>query len=148
MDTTIIVALITAGATVIVTAVTFGLTKAKEREAEWRKQKLDHYKEFIAALNDIIGPPAPVPARIRFASASNNIYLVGSPPVLVALRRYLDHTADSNLNRANENHDELLTTLIFAIRDDLGIDPNRPDTDYVFRMWAGHPREDRGTPAA
>jgi len=45
----------------------------KEREAEWRKLELDHYKEFTAALNDIVGPPAPLEAKVRFASAANNI---------------------------------------------------------------------------
>lgn len=141
MDAPVIVAIITAAAGLFASSLTFFLTKKKEREAEWRKQKLDHYKEFMAALNDIVGPPAPVEAKVRFASAANNIFLVGSPAVLIALRGYLDETAESNTARSDDKHDERLTTLIFAIRDDLGIEPNRPIADYEFRLWAGRPRQ-------
>lgn len=141
MDAPIIVAIITAAAGLFASSLTFFLTKKKEREAEWRKQKLDHYKEFMAALNDIVGPPAPVEARVRFASAANNIFLVGSPAVLIALRGYLDETAESNTARRDDKHDEHLTKLIFAIRDDLGIEPNKPIPDYAFRLWAGRPRQ-------
>lgn len=141
MDAPIIVATITAVAGLFASSLTFFLTKKKEREAEWRKQKLDHYKEFMAALNDIVGPPAPVEAKVRFASAANNIFLVGSPSVLIALRGYLDETAESNENRSNDTHDKRLTILIFAIRDDLGIEPNKPVNNYVFRLWAGRPRQ-------
>ncbi len=140
MDAPIIVAIITAVAGLFASSLTFFLTKKKEREAEWRKQKLDHYKEFMAALNDIVGPPAPVEAKVRFASAANNIFLVGSPDVLIALRGYLDETAESNTNRSSDTHDKRLTMLIFAIRNDLGIEPRKPIDDYVFRLWAGRPR--------
>jgi len=47
MDAPIIVAVITAAAGLFASSLTFFLTKKKEREAEWRKQKLDHYKEFM-----------------------------------------------------------------------------------------------------
>jgi hypothetical protein len=39
MDTPILVAIISAAASLAVAAITFFLTKRKEREAEWRKQK-------------------------------------------------------------------------------------------------------------
>jgi len=141
MDAPILVAIISAATGLVASALTFYLTKKKEREAEWRKQKLDHYKEFMATLNEIVGPPASVDAKVRFASASNNIFLVGSPAVLLALRDYLDETAESNKSRSSDRHDDLLTKLIFSIRDDLGIEPNRPMGGYTVRMWAGRPRE-------
>ncbi len=137
MDVPIIVAIISAAAGLLASALTFSLTKRKEREAEWRKQKLDHYKEFMAALNDIVGPPASAEAKVRFASAANNIFLVGSPDVLVALRLFLDETSQSHPRKSGDKHDEYLTKLIFAVRDDLGIEPNRPMGDYVFRLWTG-----------
>ena len=64
----IIVAIITAGAGLLVTALSFFLTKAKEREADWRTQKLEHYKAFMVALNAIVGPTAPTDDRVRFAT--------------------------------------------------------------------------------
>lgn len=140
MNGSVAVAIITAVAGVLVSALTFYLTRQKEREAEWRTQKLTHYKQFMAALNAIVGPPPTNEERIAFANAANNIFLVGSPRVLVALRHYLDETADSNRNREVDRHDELLTVLIFAIRDDIGIKPNEPDGSFEFRVWSGKPR--------
>lgn len=140
IDGSIAVAIITAVAGIFASALTFYLTRQKEREAEWRAQKLVHYKQFMAALNAIVGPPPTTEERVTFANASNNIFLVGSPRVLVALRNYLDETADSNSNKEVDRHDELLTVLIFAIRDDIGIKPNQPTEPFEFRLWSGKPR--------
>lgn len=138
MDAPVIVAIISAATGLFASALTFFLTKKKEREAEWRKQKLDHYKELIAALNGIVGMTAPSEAKVRFAHAANNIFLVDSPDVLVALRAFLDETAASKVNKAVDRHDELLTELLYAIRGDLGIKPNRAPKSYEFRLWAGN----------
>jgi hypothetical protein len=142
VNAAIVVAIISAAAGLLASALTFSLTKKKEREAEWRKQKLEHYKEMMAALNGVVGSPLSTDAKIRFANAANNIFLVGAPTVLVALRAFLDETATSNKNRSSDEcHDRLLTELMFAIRDDLGIEPNKPISGYTFRLWSGQPRE-------
>ena len=141
ISVSIIVAIITAGAGVLVTALSFLLTKAKEREADWRTQKLDHYKAFMVALNAIVGPPAPTEDRVRFANAANNLFLVGSRDVLVALRAFLDATADSRTPADLDRHDELLTKLIVAIRKDTGIKGAPLPDGYEVRLWAGRLRE-------
>lgn len=135
MDTAIIVAFISAATGIIASALTFFLTKKKEREAEWRKQKLDHYKELVAALNDITGITGSSESKVRFAHAANNILLVGAPDVLVALRVFLDETAQP---AASDRHDEYLTALMYAVRADLGIRPNRAASDFQFRLWRGN----------
>jgi hypothetical protein len=140
MSGPIIVAVITAIAGVFATALTFYLTRQKEREADWRSQKLAHYKAFMVALNAIVGPPASTKEKVAFADASNNLFLVGSPAVLVALRHYIDETAESKIEKDIDHHDECLTELIFAIRDDIGLKPNRPKEPYKFRLWTGKPR--------
>ncbi|MFZ5580220.1 MAG: hypothetical protein ACOZAQ_07160 [Pseudomonadota bacterium] len=50
VDTPVFVAVISAAANLTVAAITFFLTKRKEREAEWRKEKLEHYREFQGAI--------------------------------------------------------------------------------------------------
>lgn len=137
MGTPAVVSMISAATGLVASALTYFLTKKKEREAEWRKQKLDHYKELLAGLNGIVAPSPSGEARDRFACAANNIFLVASPPVLVALRGFLDETADSNPKRSLAGQDRELTKLLFAIRDDLGIRPNAPDSEYTFHLWAG-----------
>lgn len=136
----IIVAIITAGAGLIASALTFFLTKMKEREADWRTQKLEHYKAFMVALNAIVGPPAPEPDKVRFANAANNLFLVGSKDVLIALRDFLDVTAESRGAAELDRHDELLTCLLIAIRKDIGIKSAPLPDDYEFRLWSGRTR--------
>jgi len=138
MNAPVVIAIISAAASLLASALTFSLTKKKEREAEWRKQKLDHYKEFMAALNGLVGR-ASEETRTKLANAANNVFLVAGPPVLVALRAYLDETATSNKHPSLEEHDRLLTQLLFAVRDDLGIQPNKPPTEYRFRLWSASP---------
>lgn len=140
MDAAIIVAVISAAATIIVTALSFSFTKRQEREAEWRRHKLEHYKEYMAALNGVVGPP-PVPeAKIRHADAANNLFLVGDAEVLVALRAYLDNNSESMGERRLDRHDELLTNLLLAIRKDLKI-KTKPPKGFEFRLWSGKPRQ-------
>lgn len=136
METAVLVAIISAAAGIFASALTFFLTKRKEREAEWRKQKLESYKELISALSDIAAAEPPPEARVRFAHLANHILLVATPAVLVALRDFLDETADSNANKVINRHDEFLTILMYAIREDLGIKPNKASPQFQFRLWA------------
>ncbi len=55
MDAPILIAVISAVAGIFASALTFFLTKKKEREAEWRKQKLESYKELLSAMNGVVG---------------------------------------------------------------------------------------------
>lgn len=87
-------------------------------------------------LNGIVGERLPSENKARFAEAVNNVMLVASPAVLVSLRGFLDEIAESNKYRSTEKHDALLTDLMYAIRDDAGIKPNRAVGDYQFRLWA------------
>lgn len=137
----IAVALITAGAGLVATALSFFLTKMKEREADWRTQKLDHYKAFMVALNAIVGPPAPVEDKVRFANAANNLFLVGSKDVLIALRDFLDVTSERRTQADLDRHDPLLTKLIVAIRQDIGIRSAPLPDAFEFRLWSGRPNQ-------
>jgi len=137
ISVTIVVAIISAAAVLFAPALSFFLTKQKEREAEWRTQKFEHYKVFMAALNALVGPPASFDERVRFADAANNIFLVGSKDVLVALRDFLRSTADGRTEVDRRLHDERLTALIVAIRRDLRIKGPPLPQDYQFGLWSG-----------
>ncbi|WP_143133135.1 hypothetical protein [Pseudoduganella namucuonensis] len=135
METPIFVAVITAAASLAVAAITFFLTKGKEREAEWRKQKLEHYREFLDALSGIVGTDSTPEAQRRWARATNTIGLVASQSVLVALWRFQDTIARSNPNRSAEDHDQKLNELMLAIRADLGVTPADVPENLSFRLW-------------
>jgi hypothetical protein len=51
MDISVVVSVIAAASGVIVTAVSYYLTKKKEREADWRKYKFEQYKEFLLSVS-------------------------------------------------------------------------------------------------
>ncbi|MDY7545489.1 hypothetical protein QN360_21110 [Glaciimonas sp. CA11.2] len=135
MDTPILVAVISAAASLVVAAITFLLTKRKEREAEWRKQKLEHYREFLDALSGTVGTDATPDGHRRWARAVNTIGLVASQLVLTSLWKFQDSIGRSNPNPSVEDHDRKLNQLMLAIRADLGVTPaDEPDL-FSFRLW-------------
>lgn len=135
MDTSIFVATISATASIVAAAVTFLLTKRKEREAEWRKQKLEHYREFMDAMSGIVGTDSTPEAQRRWARATNTIGLVASQRVLLALRQFQDAIAKSSPDRSQETHDQALNRLMLAIRADLDVTPADDPAMFSFRLW-------------
>jgi len=128
-------ALISAIALIVASAATIFLTKQKEREADWRRLKLTYYEEFFAAASGIVGAIAPDEAKVRFATAVNNLHLIGSRGVIEALHRFTDEIAESNKRRQQDRHDELWSQLVWEIRKDLH-DPPGDKANFKARLWA------------
>ena len=127
MLTTIISAIISAFAAIIASAGAIILTKAKEREAAWRAKKLAYYEEFFDAATGSLGRAAPPDAKVRYANATNNLYLIASAEVIEVLRAFTDEIAPSNAaNTTKERHDEWWSKLVWQIRADLGDPPGDP----------------------
>ena len=129
-------AIISALAAIIASAGAIILTKHKERQAAWRAKKLDYYEEFFGAASGIVGDTAPPDAKVRFATAVNNLHLIGSPAVIIALHAFTDEIAESNrANMERDRHDELWSRLVWEIRNDLGDAPGDRAT-FSARLWA------------
>src|ERR1700722_9787662 len=117
-------ALITAFATILVSAGTFFLTKYKEREAIWRAKKLSYYEEFFGAASGIVGGVPSSEAQVRFATAVNNLHLIGSSGVIHALHAFTNEISVSNRAKMTMGrHDELWSRLVWEIRADLNDPP-------------------------
>lgn len=129
-------ALISAIALIVAATATIYLTKQKEREAEWRNTKLSYYKEFFAAASGIVGETSPPDTKVRFATAVNNLHLIGSNGVITALHAFCDEIAVSNKNRAKDRHDELWSRLVWEIRNDLDDPPTKTVDRFSARLWA------------
>lgn len=130
-------ALISALALVFTSAATILLTKQKERDAVWRAKKLAYYEEFIGATSGIVDQPAPSETEVRFATATNNLHLIGSPGVIRALHAYTDEIAVSNrANASAERHDILWSRLVWEIRADLNDPPSKQPDEFQARLWA------------
>jgi hypothetical protein len=107
----------------------------KEKEADWRKIKFEHYREFMSALSSIVGSDATPEGHRRFAQACNTVQLVASKQVIKSLHDFRDEIAGSNPHRSKEKHDELLSRLIREIRADLGISTASNPADLSVRLW-------------
>jgi hypothetical protein len=120
---------------VIVAALGYYFTKQKDREADWRKYKYEQYKEFMVSMSGILGMNSTADDRRRFPSACNAHYLIGSKGVIHALDPLLVAVAD-NSNLPKDKHDELLSKLLWEIRQDVGI-PGTPDaSEFSARLWS------------
>lgn len=135
MAADIATALIAAGGATILAVVTYGLTKKREREADLRKERLAHYKDFIASLSGVITGEDTPDGQRAFARACNNLNLVAPQQVIQALQTFRDEIRASNTNKNRERHDQLLSRLLFEIRRDLGIWP-KDSQDFKVELWA------------
>jgi len=121
MNEGIIVAAITASATILGAAVTYLLTKRHELAVQWQNEKLNHYKVLLSSLSDLaVDGTDKDDANMRFALAANTIALVAPQDVITALMAYHEEVKFSNQNRSPARHDELLRVLLLAIRKDIG----------------------------
>lgn len=136
--------LIAAFGGVAIACVTYSLTKMREREAELRKEKLEHYKDFVASLSGIIrGEDTPESQR-AFARACNKLNLVAPQSVVKAMQCYQHEIKVSNAERSDEEQYRLMSLLFYEMRKDLRITPKDKDARFVFELWsAGVPSEKR-----
>ena len=128
-------AFVTAIATILVSALTFSLTKRAERQAIWRAKKLQYYEEFFAATSGIVGGGKTDEAKARFSKSVNNLHLVGSPEVIVALHDLLAEIAESNANKSRLAHDRLWSALVWHIRADLDDRPSKDPSKFAAILW-------------
>jgi hypothetical protein len=143
METGIAVAIIAAFASIAGAALSFFFSMRKEREADWRKVKFEHYREFMTALAAIVGSDATPEGHLRFAQISNTAQLVASRQVIEALHAYRDENSVSNVNRSQDKVDTLLSRLIREMRADLGMSTESNPADLAVRLWvSGNVRTD------
>jgi hypothetical protein len=126
--------LISAAGALIVAVAGYVLTKRAEREAEWRKEKLAYYKEFVSSLSGTIADESTTEGQIRFSRACNDILLFAPHRVIAALDRFWDEISASNPSKSLENHDKLLSDLFFEIRRDIGVRPKDQRQSFIVRL--------------
>ncbi|MGO2241142.1 MAG: hypothetical protein ACTH5D_05225 [Halomonas sp.] len=127
-------------------ASTYLFTKWREREAEIRKEKMEHYKELIHSLNLFLASVSPSPSSLsifaglekyegwqeginstasvdeakgKFTAAANKSFIIASNEVVVALMALLDALKDSTT--AEDLRWQAVNRLIEKIRFDLGV---------------------------
>jgi hypothetical protein len=95
-----------------------------------------YYEEFFGAASGIVGT-APDEAKVRFATAVNNLHLIAPDAVLKSLHAFTDEIATSNAAKFTQaKHDGLWSRLVWEIRADLGDAPCPNPNDFRARLWA------------
>jgi hypothetical protein len=136
MPAEIVTAVIAASGAVAMAGATYWFTKKREREAELRKEKLEHYKDFVASLSGVISGETTPEGQRAFSRACNKLNLVAPQSVLFALQIFQNEIKISNQERSNVRHDELMTKLFYEIRKDLGVTPVDELSTFRVGLWA------------
>ena len=136
MAAEVITAVVAASGAVVLAGATYWLTKNREREAELRKEKLEHYKDFVASLSGVISGESTAEGQRAFWRACNRLNLVAPQSVLRALQVFQQEIKVSNEGRSNARHDELMSKLFYEIRRDLGISPADEISTFRVGLWA------------
>ena len=140
MSTNVIIVAISSVTAILVAALggalTYYTTKQREREAEWRREKLAHYKEYFAALAQTIGQNVSDEARARYRVAFNTVGLFASQDVIKRLHDYQDVTRLPYDEVDQAEHDRRLTNLVLAVRRDLKLRPDDDPATFSFQMIA------------
>ena len=76
MPAEVVTAIIAASSSVVVAWTTYWFTKKREREAELRKEKLEHYKDFVTSLSGVISGETTPEGQRAPSRASNKLNLV------------------------------------------------------------------------
>ena len=136
MPAEILTALITASGAVVLAGASYWFTKKREHEAELRKEKLEHYKDFVASLSGIISNEGTAEGQKAFARACNKLNLVAPQSVIRSLQVFQQEIKTSNTNKSNERHDQLMSQLFYEIRKDLGVRPKDNQLEFQVGLWA------------
>ncbi len=135
MDTSVVVSAIAAASGVIVAAVSFFLTKKREREADWRKYKYEQYKEFMVSISGIVAGDSTPEGNRAFARSCNTLHLIGSKGVLVALHAYQDEVGSSNPSHSAAKESAMLSKLVWEVRKDIEIPGTPQSSDFTVQLW-------------
>lgn len=136
METATTTALIAFLGSLLVAVLTYWTTKQREREAEWRKEKLAYYKAFIESMSGTIEGDATPEGHRSFAKATNNLMLFAPQAVITALNDFRHEIRISNPTPTREKHDRLLAVLLLEIRTDIGVSPEDDPGTFKPLLWA------------
>jgi LPXTG-motif cell wall-anchored protein len=133
----IVTASISAAGALLVAVAGYYFTKKREREADWRKEKLSYYKAFVSSLSKALEGVSSSEGLMQCATASNDLLLFAPQPVIVALRALQEEIRPSNMNRSKQKHDELLSRLFYEMRADIGVNPQDDPATFAVELSSG-----------
>jgi hypothetical protein len=131
-----ITTLITASGALVLAGASYWFTKQRERDAELRREKLEHYKDFDASLSGIISGEGTDEGQRAFARACNKLNLVAPQRVIEAIQVFQQATKVGNIQAERERHDQVMSKLFYEIRKDLKVTPRDKAATFRVGLWA------------
>lgn len=113
MSNEIIVAIVGACVTIITAIITNYLTKNNQLKFEERKLKEKYYTTYVKAISDNVLMKDKI---TELSEAQNRLILIGSSEVVSVLMKFHDKIKLSSQPISGEEHDEILTELVFCLR--------------------------------
>jgi hypothetical protein len=112
-------------------------SKWREREAEWRKDRREFYKAFVASSSLVVEGDVTPEGKLVFNRATNDLNLIAPQRVIEALIAFRKETSISNQNsRTQESHDRLYSRLLYEMRKDLAMSPKDDEATFRVLLWA------------
>ena len=146
MEGTVFTALVSGAVALVTVAVTQPIacffSRKRDHEADWRKMKLEQYKEYVAALSGTVHHPYDSAVQRRYSDAVNSMGLVAPPKVLFALYGLLDETSFKNESPTPQKYDSLLSSLMRAMREDTHPGTPNYSPEFIFRTLDCPPDKD------
>ena len=145
MNTGLVVAIVSAAASVIVAAVSLVFNARQSRAQELRELKLARYTELLTTISDLAVHGLTADTQAKYSSACNTISLTASPAVIRALYEYEEELNIHNPRRTLERQRELFSKLVRELRRSLEL-PFEEEPDFQFLLMGG--LEIEGTPSS
>ncbi len=136
MNTGLFTAVLSAGAAIGVAVLTYVLTKRKEREADWRKLKLELYRAYVLALSGVVKVNRTAEDQGKYADAVNSLTLVASSDVLRALYLFQDAISQTGAEGQAIDPEKYLDALLKALRQDIYPRSNGSGAPARFRFMS------------
>jgi hypothetical protein len=135
MESSILIAIIAAGGSIIVAAFTVMATKIYQTKSEWKKEKLEHYRKLLISISDLaVDGKNKDRANQEFAENSNTICLVASQDVIYKLMTLHDSIKLPLEKRDFTLEAELINQLMIAIRKDVGLTKRDDVNNFNFHL--------------
>ncbi len=136
MNLGLFTAILSAAAAISVAILTYLLTKRKEREADWRKLKLELYRAYVLALSGVVKENRTADDQAKYADAVNSLTLVASSNVLKALYSFQDAISQTGEERQAIDPEKYLDALLKALRQDIYPRSNGSGASVRFRFMS------------
>jgi len=134
MDGAVFTALISGVVALSVVALTHYFGRKRDHEADWRKMKLEHYREYLLALSRVVGRDSDATAQRRYADAANSLTLVAPPNLMTALYAFQDEIGEANKRHDPLKAESLLNVLMRNMREDCHPQAPKDKEEFRFRI--------------